>query len=136
DGVAGRRLLVPQGTLARETLVRGLREAGAAVDAITVYETVPADVDAPALCAALVAGELDALTFASPSAAQRFAGCLDDAALAAARRAVVAAIGETTASALRALGLPPHVIPDEASAQSLVEALARRFAASRTGGTA
>jgi len=135
DRVGGARVLVPQGTLARDTLVAGLRRAGASVDAVAVYETVPAKVDASALDAALVAGELDACTFASPSAAQVFAACLDEPARAAARRTVLAAIGDTTADAMRALGLPPAVVPAQPGSQALVDALAQHFAASGRGGT-
>jgi uroporphyrinogen III methyltransferase/synthase len=133
EHVEGRRVLAPQGTLARDTLVAGLREAGATVDEIAVYETVPAAVDAAALRAALVAGELDACTFASPSAAQAFAACLDEPARAAARRTVLAAIGETTAEAMRALDLAPSVVPAEPGSQALVDALAQHFAASGRG---
>jgi uroporphyrinogen III methyltransferase/synthase len=125
---AGLRFLVPHGSLARETLVEGLREAGAHVDAPVVYATAPAAVDEPALRAALVAGELDALAFASPSAADRFAGLLDDASRAAARRCIVAAIGETTAAALREHGLAPDVVPERPGARALVDALGARFA--------
>jgi uroporphyrinogen III methyltransferase/synthase len=131
SGVGGQRVLVPHGSLSSDAFVRGLCDAGARVDAVTVYETVAADVDAAALRAALVSGELDALCFASPSAAKQFAACLDDAARAAARRAVVAAIGATTAAALRALALAPQVIPEQPGAQALVEALAAHFAGRR-----
>jgi uroporphyrinogen III methyltransferase/synthase len=133
---AGRRFLLPRGSLARADLADGLRAAGAHVDAPVVYETVPAEVDAAALRAALVAGEIDALSFASPSAADRFADCLDDAARAAVRRAVVAAIGDTTGEALRRRGLLPQVVPERAGARALVEALAAHFAAQRGGAPA
>jgi uroporphyrinogen III methyltransferase/synthase len=126
---AGRRFLVPGGSLPRPTLADGLRAAGAHVDAIPVYATVPAALDESALRAELVAGDLDALTFASPSAAARFAELLDDAARAAARHCVIAAIGSTTAGALRERGLPPDVVPTEAGARALATALADWFAA-------
>jgi uroporphyrinogen III methyltransferase/synthase len=131
---AGRRFLVPHGSLARETLVERLRAAGAHVDAVVVYETVPAVIDADALRAALVAGHLDACTFASPSAARAFATCLDPPAHAAARRTAIAAIGATTAEALRAFDLEPQVVPAQPGAHALVEALAQHFAANDRGG--
>jgi uroporphyrinogen III methyltransferase/synthase len=132
---AGRRFLVPHGSLAREALIERLRAGGAAVEAPVVYETVPAVFDAEALRAALVAGDLDALTFASPSAAKQFAAALDEPARAAARRMPVAAIGDTTAAALRALDLAPQVVAARAGAHELVEALAQHFAANDRGGT-
>jgi len=133
---AGRRFLVPHGSLARDGLAERLRAAGADVEAVCVYETVPAAFDAAALRVALVAGELDACTFASPSAAKAFAAGLDAAARAAARRTALAAIGETTATALRAAGLAPQVVASHASAQDLVDALAQHFAAADRGGPA
>ena len=126
---AGRRLLFVRGEAARDALPRGLRESGAQVDEAVVYRTLPAEVDATALRAALVRGELAALTFTSPSAARRFAACLDPAALRAARGAVVAAIGEVTAAALREVGLAAEVVAERAVARELVAALARHFAA-------
>jgi uroporphyrinogen-III synthase len=130
---AGRRFLFPCGSLSRPTLPQSLREAGARVDEVIVYATAPAEVDVAQLRTALVAGEVDALTFASPSAARRFAACLDEASRAAASRAVVAAIGAVTAEALGEVGLPAQVVPERAGARALVEALARHFAARARG---
>jgi uroporphyrinogen-III synthase len=86
------------------------------------------------LRASLVAGELDACTFASPSAAKEFVAALDPPARAAARRIAIAAIGETTAATLRAADLAPQVVAARASAQDLVDALAQHFAAADRGG--
>ena len=101
---AGKRFLFPCGSLSRPTLPQSLRDAGARVDEVIVYATAPAEVDVAQLRATLVRGELDALTFASPSAVRRFAACLDDASRAAASRAVIAAIGAVTAEALGEVG--------------------------------
>jgi uroporphyrinogen III methyltransferase/synthase len=131
---AGRRFLVPHGSLTRDALAERLRAAGAEVETVCVYETAPAAFDGAALRAALVAGELDACTFASPSAAKQFAAALDPAARAAARRTAIAAIGETTAAALRRDDLAPQVVAPHASAQDLVDALAQHFAAADRGG--
>src|SRR5262249_33532478 len=95
----GRRFLLPRSSLAREVLPEGLRREGAEVDAVVAYRTVPAEVDAAGLCAALRAGEFAALTFTSPSAVRHFAALLDPPSLEAARRCAVAAIGSVTAAA-------------------------------------
>ena len=124
---AGRRILFVRGEAARDALPRGLREAGARVDEAVVYRTLPAEVDAPALRAALVRGELAALTFTSPSAARGFAACLDEASRRAARQTVVAAIGAATAAALRELDLAPDVVAERAGARELAAALAVHF---------
>jgi uroporphyrinogen III methyltransferase/synthase len=133
-GLAGRRLLFVRGERARDVLPAGLREAGAVVDEWVVYRTIPAPLDEAALRAALVRGELDALTFTSASAVRRFAACLDAAALAAARGLLSGALGESTAAALREAGLPPAVLAEAADARALVAALADGFAARTVGG--
>ncbi|MDJ0866211.1 MAG: uroporphyrinogen-III C-methyltransferase [Myxococcota bacterium] len=126
---AGRRFLFARAERARETLPQRLREAGARVDEIAIYRTEPAEVDEAALRELLVAGCLDALSFASPSAARRFAACLDPAARAAARSCTIAAIGRVTADALRELQLPADVVPPEPGLRALVAALADAYGA-------
>jgi uroporphyrinogen III methyltransferase/synthase len=132
----GRRFLLPRAQEAREALPEGLRAAGAQVDTVTVYRTAPAAVDALTLRQRLVRGELDALTFASPSAANRFVELLDEQAREAAGRCAVAAIGPVTAQALRELGLPPDCVAERAGGAALVEALASCLAERRAGGGA
>jgi uroporphyrinogen III methyltransferase/synthase len=125
DGApAGRRCLVARAAEGRRLLEDGLREAGAEVDAVAVYRTLPAPVDAAALRARLIADEIDVLSFASPSAARAFAALLDPPAREAARRCLVAAIGRLTAEALRVEGLGPDVVAERAEARGLVAAVA------------
>jgi uroporphyrinogen-III synthase len=88
-----------------------------------VYRTLPAAIDGEALCAQLRAGSLDAITFASPSAVRAFAALLDASARASARQCAIAAIGLTTAEALRVAGLPVSAVAERAGVESLAEAL-------------
>ena len=132
----GRRFLLPRAQESREALPEGLRAAGARVDTVTVYRTAPAAVDALALRHRLLRGELDALTFASPSAANRFVELLDQEAREAAGRCAVAAIGPVTAQALRERGLPPDCVAERPGGAALVEALASCLAERRAGGGA
>lgn len=128
-GLDGARALLPRAARGREILARGLRDAGARVDEVVVYRTEPAAFDVAAVGRALAGGEIDALTFASPSAVRNFAGALDPRALTAARDLVVAAIGPVTAEACREAGLPPDVVAERPDAEALVAALADRFGA-------
>jgi uroporphyrinogen III methyltransferase/synthase len=121
---AGRRFLLPRAAKTREVLPAGLREAGARVDTVAVYRTVPAEVDWKELGEQLMQGKLDVLTFASPSAVRHFFGGLDAGAREAAGRCIVATIGPVTAAAVRAAGIEPEVVPERAEAGALVEALA------------
>jgi uroporphyrinogen III methyltransferase/synthase len=120
---AGRRVLIPRSDIGRDVLPRGLREAGADVDAIAFYHNTRPDVDGAELREALVSGRLGALTFTSPSAVSHFADLLDDPAREAAGRCIIGAIGSTTAGALRKVGLEPDVVPQRPDVRDLVAAL-------------
>ncbi|MDX1650579.1 MAG: uroporphyrinogen-III synthase, partial [Myxococcota bacterium] len=126
---AGRCVLLPRAEGGREVLARGLREAGARVVEAAVYRTDPVPGAGAAVDAALRAGRLDALLFASPSAVRAVASELSEAGRAAAARALVGAIGPTTAAALREAGLAPDAVPGRHTAEDLVAALAACAAA-------
>jgi uroporphyrinogen III methyltransferase/synthase len=128
-GLRGQRVLLPGAAEGRPVLAEGLRAAGARVDALALYRTCRGDFDAEALRAEVMQGAYDALTFASPSAARHFAEALGPEGLAAARRAVVVAIGRVTAEALAEQGLPADVRAPRPGADDLVAALAEHFAA-------
>lgn len=120
---AGRRFLSPRSEQGGDEAVDALRARGAQVEVVVAYRNLRPQVDAPSLCSRVTGGELDVLTFASPSAARHFASLLDAEARAALEGLVVAALGETTAAALREEGIEPDVIPERPTIQALVEAL-------------
>ena len=120
----GRRFLLPRAETAREILPDGLRADGAGVDAVAFYRNVPGPVDPAELRRSLVAGELDVLTFTSPSTVENFVALLDAPSRACAEACRVAAIGPVTAQALRRVGLAPDVVPARATGEALVAALA------------
>jgi uroporphyrinogen III methyltransferase/synthase len=134
DPPAGRRFLLPCAEGAREVLAEGLRRAGARVDVLPIYRTLPAPVDAAGLRAELASGGLDALSFASPSAVRAFAGHLDAESRAAALRALRVAIGPATAGALREVGLAPDAVASEPGAAGIVRALVEARAARGAAG--
>jgi uroporphyrinogen-III synthase/uroporphyrinogen III methyltransferase/synthase len=74
----------------------------------------------------LEAGEVDAVAFASPSAVRSVVEALGDGGRSLGR-GLVAAIGPTTADALRELGLSPGVIPTRHTGRDLADALAERL---------
>jgi uroporphyrinogen III methyltransferase/synthase len=126
-----RRYLLPRSDIGRTVIADGLRAAGATVDAVETYRNVRPSVDAAALRGDLEAGTLSALTFTSPSAVAHFVDLLDDDSRRAVADCLIAAVGNTTARALRDRGLEPDVIPKRPDARSLVEALARHVLALR-----
>ena len=129
---SGRRFLLPRSDIGRDVVPDGLREAGAEVDVVEAYRNVPAQVDRDAFSAALRDGELDVLTFASPSAADNFYGLLDTETRAAADRLDVAAVGRTTSRAIERQGARVDVMPDRPDGRELVAAIARYMAQTRT----
>ncbi|HEU4734410.1 MAG TPA: uroporphyrinogen-III synthase [Kofleriaceae bacterium] len=101
--LAGQRVLVPRAEDGREEAIELLRQAGAFVDAIVAYRTVPAPADDPDLAhglGLLRRGEVAVCAVFAPSQV----AALD--ALVGVRRitARFSAIGETTAAALRDAG--------------------------------
>ncbi|BCW72135.1 uroporphyrinogen-III synthase [Arthrobacter sp. NicSoilB8] len=138
-------VLLPQADIADARLRRGLEARGASVQAVTAYRTVDypanpglslppcqpplqgADAGAPAdvLTAAeakreIVAGRLDAVVAASPSAARRI---LAD--LAPLGRCKFVAIGRSTAAEAAELGLTVAAVAETPTASGLVAAVVR-----------
>ncbi len=129
--IAGRRFLLPRAEGGRERLAELLAAAGGRPEPLVLYRSAPPDVAAQDLRDALLAGEFDTLSFASPSAVRHFAALLDAPAREAARRCTVAAIGPVTAEALAREGLPADVVAARAEGPELVAALAAHRARSR-----
>lgn len=125
----GRKVLVPRAEDGRTELLEGLAAAGADVVAAPCYRTVPAPPELLApLGEALVDGRIAAVVFASPSAVHAVVAALG-ARAALLDRAALAAIGPTTADALRAAGLRVAVVPAVSTAVDLADALARHLGA-------
>ncbi|HWQ14841.1 MAG TPA: uroporphyrinogen-III synthase, partial [Roseiflexaceae bacterium] len=118
--------------IARPTLAEGLRARGALVDTVMAYRTMPGP-GVAALLGPLRAGQVDAVTFASPSAIRYLldgldaAGLAPDEARALLTRVALVAIGPTTAAALRDAGLPVAATADPHTAEGLVRALEEVF---------
>jgi uroporphyrinogen-III synthase len=108
------RFLVPAAREGRTDLIDALRGAGAEVDRVVVYDTVPLRDGPP-----LPAGGADWVLFMSPSAVTGFVARAH-----VPPGARVACIGPTTAEAAGAAGLAVDLVPVETSAPGLVAALA------------
>ncbi|MFK7896775.1 MAG: uroporphyrinogen-III C-methyltransferase [Myxococcota bacterium] len=117
------RVLIPRSRIARTTIADGLAAAGVRVDSIAFYENRRPEVDEPALRARFMNDEILALTFTSPSTVEHFLAALDGPSRAAAEKCICVAIGRTTARALEAAGLSPHVVPPKPDVQSMVDEL-------------
>jgi uroporphyrinogen-III synthase len=121
--LAGRRVLVPRAEDGRDEAIAILREAGADVDAIVAYRTVPAPADDPGLAQGLGLlrrGEVAVCAVFAPSQV----AALDVLVGVREVTARFAAIGETTAQALRDAGAATVVVADRPTPECLANAVA------------
>jgi uroporphyrinogen III methyltransferase/synthase len=115
--LAGRRALIPRAADARDVLPDGLRELGAEVDVVALYDTVGAPLGAPVR--ELLAGA-DYVTFTSSSTVTRFLKAAGETVPNGAR---VVSIGPVTSATAREQGLEVHVEAERHDVGGLVEAL-------------
>ncbi len=125
QAIRNRRFLIPRAKVAREILPDELRRLGAQVEVVEVYQTVSARANRKALMALLANGEIDAVTFTSPSTVQHFVALVGTDKLSELMQNVYAAcIGSITARTAADYGLPNLLQSEVSSAAALVEALA------------
>jgi uroporphyrinogen III methyltransferase/synthase len=118
-GVPVRRALIARGSRARDVLPDALRERGAQVDVLDMYETVAEPLRPDALAHALQA---DYITFTSASTVEFFLAAADgNAALSPDTRVV--SIGPVTSSALRECGLRVDIEAQRHDVQGIVDAV-------------
>lgn len=125
----GPRVLIARAAEAREVLPDQLRLLGFSVDVVPVYRlaTVP---PSPEMLDRFASGTVDAVVFASGGTARRFAEVLAAEGMDAAAVLVgpiVASIGPVTTDALHDLGIAVDAQAEEATAESVVQALVRRL---------
>jgi uroporphyrinogen III methyltransferase / synthase len=115
--VEGKPVLVARAAEARDVLPDALRQRGAEVDVVALYETLREDPGADAVAAAM---EADYVTFTSSSTVRNF---LEVTGGRMPERARIASIGPVTSSTLRDVGFEPHVEAERHDPDGLVEAL-------------
>lgn len=125
QGSPVRRVLLPRGTRGRAELVEGLVGAGIEVEPVPVYDSGPS-AGAPAVRERLLSGNIDVLTFASPSAVEGIVNAIEPATLASVRSTTaIAVIGPTTLEAVRRAGTDADVVPAEATVPAMLDAIER-----------
>jgi uroporphyrinogen-III synthase len=118
--VAGRAILVVRPDVAPQSPAGSLRAKGATVDEVGAYRTIIAPDEGP-----LALDHVDAIAFASASAATEFAARLRGQSVPA--HICIACIGPSTAQAACAAGLPATVVAHEHTLDGLVTALVEHF---------
>lgn len=122
--LGGVRVLFPAGSLARDVLEVELAARGAFVMRVEAYRALPVPPDAEWVRADLARG-VHAVAFASPSAVHALGEALSGDLAGALEACGIAAIGTTTAAALRDKGVTRITVASEASVQGLVDACVR-----------
>jgi uroporphyrinogen-III synthase len=128
DQLAGRSVLLPRSDRGDDAVPEALRAAGANVTEFVAYRTLlPAKVD-PDILKLVLNAEIDVVVFASPSAVHNFAVLLGGAERKELTgRIRCAAIGPTTAQALRDRGFSVAAYAEDSSPQSLADAIVRHY---------
>ncbi len=120
----GARILFPCSDRALPATADGLTRLGATVERVIAYRTLPGSPAAAEVMADVAAGGVHVVTFASPSAVEGLCRTLTrDEAGGVLGRVPSAAIGDTTAAALRDAGYPPAAVAQPSTLAGLVEAV-------------
>jgi uroporphyrinogen-III synthase len=138
--LAGRRILLARAAEARKVLVTELQKAGAMVDEVAAYYTLPIardDERGREIIALLRQGQLAVLTFTSSSTVRNFVAWLKDCEqtstysvdqLIRQPRPLMACIGPITGQTARELGLPVDIEASEFTIDGLVKAIVTYYA--------
>ncbi|TLU82473.1 MAG: uroporphyrinogen-III synthase [Chlorobium sp.] len=124
EAIAGHSFLFLRGSLSIGTIPEVIGKRGGACVELTVYENLPPSLEDTAKVKALLeSGALSCLSFTSPSTAINFFEAMNSNAVPSG--VLVAAIGTTTASALKKLGIKVDIIPETFDGPSFAKAIAK-----------
>jgi uroporphyrinogen-III synthase len=120
----GDKILIPKGNLARDYIADSLREKGASVDEIIIYETFFPEDSKEKLRKSIQEHELDIIPFTSPSTAEHFMSIVNEYSLHDhLLGCIVACIGPVARERAEKLGLKVDVTPDVYTVQDMVLAI-------------
>jgi uroporphyrinogen-III synthase len=127
--VAGKRVLLPRSDRATPELPQALAKAGAEPVDVVTYRTLTAPSLDPAILESIRRDRVDVVTLASPSAFRALAERLCESEFRRlAKKARLAAIGPTTAAAIRAAGHKVAIEAQVPTAAGLAAAIAAYYA--------
>jgi uroporphyrinogen-III synthase len=128
DLLSGGKVLLPRSERARPDLPAALRSVGALVTEIVAYHTGGVGMIDPGVMRAIRDAEVDVISFFSPSAIENMRAELGEELLSRlGTKAKMAAVGPTTAAALRGAGLHVAIQSPLATAESMAVAIATYF---------
>ncbi|MGC9975227.1 MAG: uroporphyrinogen-III C-methyltransferase [Syntrophales bacterium] len=120
------RILLPRAETARDVIPHGLAKLGTKVDVVTAYRTVSSGKDKEELEKLMKAGEVDVITFTSPSTVHNFMEIMGRNYVMP-KGVMIACIGPVTAAAVKKAGLPADIIQERYTMPGLVETLIKYF---------
>lgn len=130
EGNSAQRVLIPRALVAREQLPELLRDAGAIVDVVPVYQTTGLSPErASELSRLLGSGAIDVAMFTSSSTVSSTCEALGSDAALVLSRVTVASIGPITTQALRERSIRVDVTAEEYTVDGVLDAIDRHFRA-------
>ncbi|UYZ20949.1 uroporphyrinogen-III synthase [Mesobacillus jeotgali] len=121
----GERILIPKGNLARDYISAALKEKGAIVDEIIIYETFMPDESRGKLVKMLSEESLDILTFTSPSTIDHFMKIVEENQLRdKLEHCIVACIGPVSKRKAEQRGLKVHAMPEKYTVEEMLKSVA------------
>jgi uroporphyrinogen-III synthase len=128
SSLAGKKILLPRSERARRDLPDALKAVGAAVTEVVAYHTGGVGVVEPGVMRAIREGQVDVISFFSPSAIENMRADLGEELLSRLGAiAALAAVGPVTSASLRNVGLPVAIEAPFATAESMAAAIANYF---------
>jgi len=138
--VKGQKILIPRALKAREVLPEKLREAGAEVNVVPVYQNIRPEGQTELLRQEFEEKGIDVVTFTSSSTVTNFLHMLNardqeelDRLLAGVK---IAVIGPITAKTARKNGLEVHIQPEVYTIPALIDSIMEYFQAGQAEETA
>ena len=121
QNILGKHFLFPKSNIASDVLPKELRLLGARVDEIVTYKTViPEPENLEHLHALLTNGQIEIITFFSPSSVRNFLEMIGVEQL---QHVSMAVIGPTTAESVKEAGLEVNIVAKQQTAESLVQGI-------------
>ncbi|WP_226646547.1 uroporphyrinogen-III synthase [Mesobacillus subterraneus] len=121
----GEKVLIPKGNLARDYISSALKEKGAIVDEIIIYETFLPEESRGKLVKMLTEETLDILTFTSPSTIDHFMKIVEEHNLGSKlEHCIVACIGPVSKRKAEQRGLKVHAMPEKYTVEEMLKSVA------------
>lgn len=120
----GKRIIIPRSEQARDVLIKGLKEAGAMVDEVTVYRIIREQTDIVHLKELLTQDEIDIITFTSSSTVTNFCSMFNEEEIRSLLNKIkICSIGPITTQKAQSLGLKIDITAKKYTIRGLVEAI-------------